>query len=638
MKSSTRVPKRFVVVDTETVPTPGRESSLGEYHQFQMGYMETWIQADDGSWGVCERSLTKVDDFYDELNKIEYGRDTVYVFAHNAGFDLRILQLFKYVQMPEWSLMAFEDADHKARAPQPLLVLENPPTLVKFFREDNQVFMFSDTVQLFFNSIEGLGKSLGLPKLVDPGGTASYKERLKYCRRDVEILRTYLFKYFSYIMDKNLGAFKPTLAGQTFTAFFHRFCPVKVEPHRNLSAWRLERKAYYGGRLDCYFVGSVKGPIHQYDANSLYPAVMHDQRYPIKFLSYQESSRGLIKKDSFDSSTSIATVEIDSPGTPWPIRARGGTYFASGRFRTTLAGPELTRAIESGCVRKIYRHASYQMSSIFQDFVLFFWSEKHKYEKMGMPAEKEIAKRMLVSLYGKFGQLSPQWERDEVDADGIDANQWSFFDADTGKTIKVRSYAGLTQTQGDPGIHDAAFVAIAAFVTSYGREVMHKYREIAGIRNVYYQATDSLFVNDTGKDRLEAAGILSDKHRGKMKYVNTFKNVTFESVHRYQADDKRVLGAIRKGSKQIDTNSYECLKFESTLGGLNRGNYDGVFIGTVIKNLRTPYQRGVIGEDGWVRPFCVMKPTYEAQLDINLPEIRTLLPERSPDQQMFRFD
>lgn len=638
MKTSTRVPKRFVVVDTETAPTPGRESNLGEYHMFQLGYMEYWEQGSDGEWTVCERELTNTNQFYEELSKLPRGRDTIYIFAHNAGFDLRVLGLFKRLTGPEWSLLPFEGADRKPGSSQPLLVLENPPTLVKFFREDNQVFMFSDTVQLFFNSIAGLGRSIGLEKLEDPGGKATYKERMVYCRRDVEILREYLFKYFAYIMDKDLGTFRPTLAGQTYGAFFSRFCPIKVEPHSDIRAWRLERKAYYGGRLDCYFIGSVQGPVHQYDANSLYPAVMHDNLYPIRLLTYKESSAGTINKHTFAPDRSIATVEIRSGETAWPVRARGGTYFAKGRFKTTLAGPELRRALECGVVKKVYRVATYQMGDIFKEFVLFFWSEKHKYEKMGMPAEKEIAKRMLVSLYGKFGQLSPDWQEDDISDEGLGVNQWEHFDADTGKTIKCRSFAGLTQSQGDPGMHAPAFVAIAAFVTAYGRELMYKYREIAGFKNVFYQATDSLFVDEIGKCRLDAAGLLSEKHRGKMKYVNSFDNVTFESVHRYQADDKRVLGAIRKGSKQIGPKSFECTRFESTLGGLNRGHYDGVYIGTVIKNLRTPYQRGVITPSGWVEPFTLDSRTYEAELDIILPEIRTLIPEHSPEQQMFRFE
>lgn len=622
-------PLRFVVVDTETIPDPARSRDRSEYHVFSLGYMYLCEHNGTDDYNLTGYRLETTEDFWRVLDGIERKRDCINVYAHNMGFDLRALCLIPRIKSGSYSLWPAEDASHQPKNKDPFVVLENPPTMIRVFRSDNQVFMFTDTVQLFFQSIKALGVSIGLPKLEDPGEEVDREKRFEYCIRDVDILTQYLIKHIKYIKIHRLGNVKPTLASQAMEAYKVRFIQNRHFPHTNKDAWILERESYYGGRTDCWRLGEVTGPVYQYDANSLYPSMMTSHKYPVEMLSHETYKE--LKPPSIitDAAGTIARVRIRADAGEYPIRAVGGTYFCQGYFDTTLAGPELSRALRLGHVVGVLERSVYRLASLFERYVGFFWSQKTHCTNHNLPAEREIAKRLLVSLYGKFGQLSPVWEETEFEPDEPDALTGTLYNVDSGETRKWRRIADLCQIDGDPDIHKSSFIPIASYVTAYGRDYMYKLREIAGSKEVYYQATDSLFVSETGRANLDRGGHLDEKRMGKLKHVSTFNAVNFISIHRYDADDKRVRGSVRSGSREVDANRFECLKFEGCRVALGNGNDDGIYIRPIIKVLNGKYSRGLVGGDNWTYPYVLNAVEYRPNLDRPTDPTRKLLPIQS---------
>ena len=63
-----------------------------------------------------------------------------------------------------------------------------------------------------------------------------------------------------------------------------------------------------------------------------------------------------------------------------------------------------------------------------------------------------------------------------------------------------------------------AFVRIASYITSLARLNLYNAARKAGVKNVYYCDTDSLYVNDEGMDRLTNSDMVHNTELGKWKY------------------------------------------------------------------------------------------------------------------------
>lgn len=630
MSNNSPFPPLFITVDTETKPDPKLTQNLKEHHIFDLGYCFVNYLTSNNAYLIEKYPLNKVQDFHDILDSLPPQKKNIYIFAHNAGFDSRILQIYSRIEKQEYYLTDPNQPPKPNRPVQPLAVFENPPFLLKFYNRSGQSFLFTDTVQLFFSSIKSLGDSLSLPKIEVDFSKSTREEIMSYCQRDVEILNTYLIKYFNYLNKNNLGNFMPTLAGQAMHIYKRRLCPVKIKPHNSPDLLSLERDSYYGGRLEVFKHGFTSGPIYKLDVNSLYPYVMKSNKYPIELISTLFPTKPVPVSDRYDFASSIAWVTLDCRGEPYPLRLKNGVNYVTGIFQTVLSGPELVRAYRNNEIKLIHKIQTYRLEQIFNDYVQTFWDLKRRAEIAKDKVGREIAKRLLVSLYGKFAQK----KYDYFPANDIPPlSNWGEFKEydENGQLIgRYRALNGVVDEQIDSVDAKTAFTPIAAFVTSYAREHMVFLRQIASKYNYYYQATDSLFVNQTGYDNLNSNNQINDLAMGRLKNEGTIQNLNIHAYHRYEADDKKVRGGIRGGSKQIDDWQYQCDHFQSLKTGLKQGLLDSVQISKINKDLSLRYSRGVILPDGYTQPYHLIEPdrTPTQWREVDIAAIASMLPSR----------
>jgi hypothetical protein len=155
-------------------------------------------------------------------------------------------------------------------------------------------------------------------------------------------------------------------------------------------------------------------------------------------------------------------------------------------------------------------------------------------------------KLFLNGLYGKFGQLADNYEvTGEADPDTISVE--FAYNADTGQKEMIKTFGGTQFTKVGEDEAFNSFPAIAAHVTSQARQHLLKYILQAGIENVLYMDTDSLFVTEEGYKKLE--NVLSGKILGAMKLEQTSNEVKINAPKNYH------FGEIAK-SKGIKNNKY----------------------------------------------------------------------------------
>ena len=136
---------------------------------------------------------------------------------------------------------------------------------------------------------------------------------------------------------------------------------------------------------------------------------------------------------------------------------------------------------------------------------------------------------------------------------------------------------------------------------------MRQIREVAGAGNVYYQAVDSIAVNEQGKANLWLAGLVDQYELGKLKLQCTGDTAYFKAISQYRVGDKQVSSGLKRSAVKQDDGTYNQLQFEKLDSILHGKPPPGVTVIEVNKSFTTSRVRGTVGKDNWVTP-----PHYEA--------------------------
>ena len=158
------------------------------------------------------------------------------------------------------------------------------------------------------------------------------------------------------------------------------------------------KKYYYGGRVECFEKGIIKGESESYDINSAYPRAMLDEHpYGTFYLERKEPKNGIdgIKGANF------YTVLAESKGA-LPLRDKTGLNFPHTKEIFNVTGWELLAGLETGTVNILdfQKEIEYPDKTNFHEYVNHFYEMK-KNAKPKTP-EYIFAKLFMNSLYGKF--------------------------------------------------------------------------------------------------------------------------------------------------------------------------------------------------------------------------------------------
>jgi len=624
-------PREIICIDTETTRTPRLEDDTWSDEQLRLGVARSLRY--EGGKATCQKvfAFNNCDQFWSWLARRVAGRSVNWVFAHGMGFDLRALgwglevdsRRLRLQSLPRESLA--KDGTPRTIPPrQGMLVLDSPPTIVDSWFPGGAHLRFVDTRNWWNCSLASLGEELGLAKLPMPDPWESDETWLEYCHRDCEIVERAVLSLLAWHKEFDLGVFKPTAPGQAFQVYKHRFNSHKIVLHDVAPVKKLERDAYYAGRLACFYSGIVDddrpgwagnpadgfdehaprptGVVYHLDVTGLFPSVMRYNLYPKRLLEWAETGTILQGTSSHTMARSIACVSLSKCSASLPQRMEGRVNFCTGDFQTTLAGPELAAALTSSAQVTIESAAVYEVAELFTAYVDFFWQLRYMAKLAGREVEAGLCKLFLNSLYGKFAQRSNEWEtvKDRVPPEAW--HLWCEVDREFREVVEYRSIGETVQRRRDRGEHAESFTAISAFVTSYARLRMDALRSIAGWHNVYYQGVDSLYVSKMGLDRLQAAGEVDDCTLGKLRLIGESRKTHFRGNGYYCFDGQWVRTSIRRGAREIAIGSFEQDQFESLERSCSRQPTAGVAVCRVIRTIDPERHLPETTPNGWVRP------------------------------------
>jgi hypothetical protein len=290
------------------------------------------------------------------------------------------------------------------------------------------------------------------------------RELLEYNEQDCRGLYEVLEKFY-----QETGMMSETFASHSLKVWRKDYLHQTIwKPHDNVSEF--VRSGYHGGRVEVFKRQSDH--LMCYDVNSMYPYVMCED-LPIEYIA---ESRQL--KENYYGFVQAEVIVPDIYIPVLPIRQEK-LFFPIGKIKSIWTVEELRIAENFGCrIQKVYKAVYFRTAPILREFV----TKLYQLKKTADEPTRTIAKYLLNSFYGKFGQAPiKRVYMTEFDAP---AKAWPIVHSDG--TPSGFAYHERTSR--------AAYLLphISAAVTSKAR--LHLLSRLTD--SIYYCDTDSVFTTD----------------------------------------------------------------------------------------------------------------------------------------------
>ncbi|GAI88156.1 unnamed protein product, partial [marine sediment metagenome] len=214
-------------------------------------------------------------------------------------------------------------------------------------------------------------------------------------------------------------------------------------------------------------------------------------------------------------------------------------------------------------------------------------------------------KKMLNSLYGKFGQKAEVWEKIGECPNERDRVEVCYIEG-THHSSAIRYLLGeIFRLEGYEECFNS-FPAIPSQVAAYARLYLWELMKQAGEGNYFYCDTDSLFVNEQGLQNL--GDKLHNTSLGGLKVIEQMDSLTIRGVKDYTTGSKEVIKGIRKLAIKIADGVYEQELWPSFKGLLRQQHPDVYAVKTIRKVLSRKYTKGHVNVDGTISPLVLGEP------------------------------
>lgn len=579
-----KIPRYIMVVDTETEHTTIEGE---EHHRMKIAWsvfarLDTKGNIETETW----RYFKKRGELCEHISNMAIFAGELTLVGNNIFFDLQAMGFFKIMPDMGWKLN---------------FIYENGMTYILIIKKDRCTIKAISLTNYFAASVKDLGVMIGNPKMEVDFDSATEEQLSIYCFRDTEITFDALIRYIGFVRENDLGNFALTRASQSMKAYRHRFMKEKLLYHTDDAITGLERKAYFGGRTECFRTGEIEGgPFIDLDINSLYPFIMKTKKMPTKVFDYYDDPSMQDLTDGIKRHGCIAEVEIETTRPMYPYRHGAKLLFPIGRFTTTICTESIKEGLEHGEIKGVKALALYDMEYIFGEYVDYFYKMRMKARKGGNAIVDKMSKLFMNSLYGKFAQLK-ETIIIEKEIEGTEYSRTEVYDGKTGEQqIITKLFGKLTVTRGREPIEGSIF-SIPAHVTEYARNLLWSIIAETGTSRVLYCDTDCIKIR---KSDLQFVRYPIDAESlGALKVESEYRSLTIHGPKDYRTDEVQRIKGVPKNARLLSDGGFEYKQFGRQLSHMRNGNCDDFVVKTVRKELERVYTKGRVDSRGFISPW-----------------------------------
>jgi len=424
------------------------------------------------------------------------GRDTVWVYAHNVGFDLAVTRLPVELCALGWTVSDF--------------ALDGRSPWIRLAKGRSRITV-ADSWSWVARGLATIGPAVGVvkpPLPADDDDPATWDRR---CRADVDILMAMMCQLMDWWARTGRGRWSITGAASGWNAFRHTETPYRVVIETEPERVAFDRKAIYGGKRYVNRVGKLTpGGYAEVDFERAYTTIARDMPLPFQRMRDFDSLSITDERVESDRWGIIAECEISTSVPRWPKRDNGRVWYPVGRFRTTLAGPDILAARNCGALLSIGRGTTYRLAPHMRPWALWCLDIANNASGDTPEIVMMAAKQWGRSVIGKWAQkgyariaLGPAptigWAYEET---------WM---ADThvrGSIVDIGGTRHLCYLDGDG---ENSFPAVLAFVEAHVRVRLNTAIDAIG-RGAFVQCdTDGILTSINQLiARIRKAGTLSE--------------------------------------------------------------------------------------------------------------------------------
>ncbi|GAI97174.1 unnamed protein product, partial [marine sediment metagenome] len=209
------------------------------------------------------------DEFWQFISEHTHDKNKLWVIARNVAFDFTVVKGWTHLRRMGFKLKFFHN--------------KGTCNIISV-RNKSKSLVFLDSMNWFVESLAKTGERIGLPKLSIDFKTCTESELKTYCHRDVEIEFENFKLFIKFLESNQIARLCYTRGSTAMSAFLLHHYTTKIYIHNNEQAIKLERDSYKGGRVECFYLGELKDDnYYMLDVNSLYPFVMRNNLYPVKY-------------------------------------------------------------------------------------------------------------------------------------------------------------------------------------------------------------------------------------------------------------------------------------------------------------------------------------------------------------------
>jgi len=534
-------------------------------------------------------------------------RETLWLFAHNLAFDLVTTRLPLHLIEMGWAV-----GDFALSGDAPWMRMS----------KGRRSLTLVDSVSYLPASIKDLGNMLGIAKPPLPRATASEATWLRRCRADVSILAAALCQLMDWHDREGRGYW--SVSG-TATAFGHmrqRIAAQTMVMDPSADAQRRDRAALYGGRRTVWRVGTFRARRYlEIDLAAAYPTAATTLAVPVRRAgAYDRMPLDVPYLDQADVGL-IADCRVEVPRPRYPLRWQDQTWYPTGVFDTTLAGPELAAARERGELRSIGRCEWHRLEP-----VLGPWADWLLDQRATVNGEVPAVVRNSLRVWGRtvIGRFAGHtWTRTELG--DAPTKGWGY-------------EAGINMATGLPGGNvdlggrrwwveqadgaDNAYPAVTAWIESAVRVALGTVIELVGEGAILVANTDGLIVAETALGSRAAGGAVvapdgltgAARTRWVLRQVSaaieplslvvkrSATNVTVLGPAHVRMGRQRKLAGIPADAAEDDAGVFTFRAWPTLTWQMAEGGETGYHRPVIVRRVDGPYPAGWVLDDGTVFP------------------------------------
>lgn len=479
---SNRIPRRHIFMDTESASV---RTKKGHVQRWRCG-AAAYRQADKGR--TAKDYLRVYRDpraLWTDVSEFTKPRHRTILWTHNLGYDVRIADAFRTLPALGWRVVTHN--------------LANRGTWIQWAR-DGATLLMVDSTSVFPVSLERLATThmLGKLPLPDPDGTE--EEWMARCVSDVEILRTAVVAYLEWLESEDLGNWQMTGAGQSYAAFRHKHLTHRMLVHADPDALEAERRAMWAGRCEAYWRGRTGNVgVEEWDLALAYARVARDSLIPVRLLGPVGIGSDLRTLLARPRSAVLARVAVETDTPILPSLVDGRIAWPVGRFTTTVWGPELALALESGARLTVLGAWLYQAEPALRQWAQWIIDRLENPHAGTTAWQALVLKHWSRALIGRFGMNYTRWERYGVTED-LTIRHSTVYDTRTEEIYALSHLGRDLQKSVGTTEWDQSQPAITGYVMSACRAWLWRLISALPPRSVIYADTDSFYITGEHHD------------------------------------------------------------------------------------------------------------------------------------------